>query len=248
MSAVQSLLELACNWLEGTIKPSTLHEFARRQLLRLQNRCLGKDLDSASISADLEAVAALMHSQAVPWMPGLQTSHVGAGSVRNDDALFEAAEGWLRRQPDMRCIQKGEVTIGSGRMLEVLDASGAGTLQPEVDENLERLLRHVEVERRGALTGYRNSKIDSTAVWMQRHDVSILFSRLARRRHDIRFLNAALKLNDWAYWSHRRRFVPARNARYVLAIFEQETSFLNWMYPCVSQSLPQSKTVSTRAS
>jgi len=54
--------------------------------------------------------------------------------------------------------------------------------------------------------------------------VAVLFARAARRRGDLRFLNAAFKLNDWAYPVHRRIRPGPRLARYLLSLAEQETA------------------------
>ncbi len=52
--------------------------------------------------------------------------------------------------------------------------------------------------------------------------IAILFARAARRRGDLRFLNAALKINDWAYSPHRRIRPGPRRGRYLLSLAEQE--------------------------
>jgi hypothetical protein len=43
---------------------------------------------------------------------------------------------------------------------------------------------------------------------------------------DYRFLNTALKLNDWAYRYYRNRTDQPDNAQYVLAILEAEATLL----------------------
>ena len=52
--------------------------------------------------------------------------------------------------------------------------------------------------------------------------MAILFSREARRSGDLRMLNAALKLNDWAFPTHRRLPPSPRLARFLLSLAEQE--------------------------
>ena len=73
-----------------------------------------------------------------------------------------------------------------------------------VQDNLERLLRHVEVKRKEALVAKQDTP-DSDTLWLERHAVALLFCHQASRSHDLRFLNAAMKLNDWAFPYYQRR-------------------------------------------
>ena len=90
-----------------------------------------------------------------------------------------------------------------------------------VQDNLERLLRHVEVKRKEALIA-RQDTPDSDTLWLERHAVALLFCHQAIRSHDLRFLNAALKLNDWAFPYYQRPVSELRLAGYVQALTAQE--------------------------
>jgi hypothetical protein len=92
----------------------------------------------------------------------------------------------------------------------------------DLDGILESLLRHVETRRRAGLRLL--SAREGGDPWMEWLAIAILFARAARRRGDLRFLNAALKINDWAYPSHRRIRLGPRLARYLLSLAEQETA------------------------
>ena len=116
------------------------------------------------------------------------------------------------------CFLKGVLRPGSGRYLDIATNSG-----PQADALMERLLRHVEVRRQNALRKF-SPILSMEAQWLERCDISILFSRFARCRHDLRFLNAALKMNEW-YLKETRRFnTDAVRVRLLLALTEQELS------------------------
>lgn len=91
-----------------------------------------------------------------------------------------------------------------------------------LDAELETLLRHVEVKRRQCLQLDPPGAVED--FWLERHAVAILFCRAARAHGDWRLLNAALKLNDWAFPAQRRLPAGDRLARYLLALAEQETA------------------------
>jgi hypothetical protein len=115
------------------------------------------------------------------------------------------------------CFAHGVLQPGCGRYLDALSSSGT-----QADALIEGLLRHVEVKRQNALRKF--SPILSTqAGWLERCDISILFSRFARRRGDLRFLNAALKMNEW-YLKESHGASETVQARLLLALAEQELS------------------------
>lgn len=126
-------------------------------------------------------------------------------------------------------LSKGVLARGTGAALYSLDCHGVE--RPFVDANLESLLRHVEVKRRQALQKI-SPAVEEDELWLERQDVAILFISATARRQDLRFLNAALKLNDWSYreYTKRRRNVSSK-ARFLLALAEQEGSMRS-LEPC----------------
>jgi len=54
--------------------------------------------------------------------------------------------------------------------------------------------------------------------------ISILFSRVSRRHHDLRFLNTAFKMNDWNYPIIKSAHTQKLLIIYLLALTEQEIS------------------------
>lgn len=131
-------------------------------------------------------------------------------------------EDWHRRLADERVIGRRGLAPETGLMLlSILDDPRQHTafLQTE----LERLLRWVEVKRQAALE--LAGKHDQISEWLERHAIAILFSRAAREMSDLRYLNAALKLNDWAFPAHQRMRSGPPIARYLWSLAEQETSW-----------------------
>lgn len=114
------------------------------------------------------------------------------------------AQRWLARLPEGKALVRGNLVAGSGVMLDVLAEQGMAAGQ--VTANLERLLKQVEVRRQAAL-GKLASDASPLEIWRQKQAVAWAFSRHARRSGDLRYLNAALKLNDWSY--RRLRQFPA---------------------------------------
>ena len=102
--------------------------------------------------------------------------------------------------------------------MDALSASGK-----QADACMENLLRHVEVKRRQALRKF-SPILSIEAQCLERCDVSILFSRFARRRGDLRFLNAALKMNEWYLKEVRSLNMDMVQVRLLLALAEQELS------------------------
>ncbi len=90
-------------------------------------------------------------------------------------------------------------------------------------ETLENLLRQVEVKRERSLRKFTR-EISTDQQKLERCDVSILFSRVARRRRDLRFLNAALKLNEWNMHEFKDAANDVCTARLLIALAEQEIS------------------------
>lgn len=130
---------------------------------------------------------------------------------------------WLDSLPDGKVVTARRLYAGSGRQLDLLDASGDVQHRLFCHGSLEALLRHVEIQRRRSLATIQPDR-GVEASRMERLDIAILLARAARRRSDPRFLNAALKLNDWAYRTYRRLPRQASTARYLLALAEQEVS------------------------
>jgi len=133
----------------------------------------------------------------------------------------KSAKTWLSNLPDGKVLVSGKLIPGSGRTLDWLAEHGSTSARAIVNDNLERLLRHVEVKRKEALVAQQDV-LDLDTLWLERHAVTVLFCHQAQRSHDLRFLNAAMKLNDWAYPYYQRPVSELRLASYVQALSTQE--------------------------
>ena len=108
------------------------------------------------------------------------------------------ARAWRDALPDGKILSKEGFACGCGEMLDVLDKSGSEKDRIFVSDSLEKLLRNVEVKRKVSLH-QTNPPLGEKETALERDRVIILFCRVARRHKDVRLLNAALKLNDWAF-------------------------------------------------
>lgn len=121
------------------------------------------------------------------------------------------------------CFGRDGLEPGCGQFLDWLEDSGGACDRDVLAETLEKLLRQVEVKRARALRKFTHA-IPPEQQKLERCDISILFSRSARRRGDLRFLNAALKLNEWLLREINHGFSGICAARLLIALAEQEIS------------------------
>lgn len=144
-------------------------------------------------------------------------------------------------------LQKGVLQPGAGRHLHTLLQHGSADLERAIAPQLETLLRHVEVTRDQALSRFP-MPLSAEELWLERLDVTLLFIRRASHTRDVRFMNAALKLNDYAFLSRQTRKSPVVAARLMRSLAEQEALMQEWSPRCVLPFSPPSKAVSIRAS
>ncbi|NPV39795.1 MAG: hypothetical protein HPY72_00420 [Anaerolineae bacterium] len=121
------------------------------------------------------------------------------------------------------CFGKNGLEPGCGQFLDWMDENADTGSRRETDELLEKLMRQVEVKREKALRKFAR-EISAEQQWMERCDISILFSRTARRRKDLRFLNTALKMNEWYLREAGKLRTDHCTVRFLTALAEQEIS------------------------
>ncbi len=112
---------------------------------------------------------------------------------------------------------------GLASALDWMDAHGSADQKAFAALWLEKLLRHVEVRRKSCLP-VLTASVFADQLWLERHAIAALFCRVARRHHDLRFLNAAFKLNDWAFTDPQSKSSPALLSAFLQALEEQETA------------------------
>lgn len=143
--------------------------------------------------------------------------------TRKKDKDTRVDTHWLEQFKNKKAFSRGALLPGSGKYLDLLDETTHGEDKALVADAMEKLLRHVEVKREKSLRKFTED-IGERQAWLERLDISLLFSRAARRHRDLRFLNASLKMNEW----YLRQITPPEldevNARLLLALAEQEKS------------------------
>jgi hypothetical protein len=126
--------------------------------------------------------------------------------------------GW-----DKLVFSKGIMNAGGARFLETLYLEKDSGKHPFFQDQMEKLLRHIEVRKSGALTKFE-PKLSEVERWNERLSVSIFFSRYARMEKDLRFINCALKMNDWYFPHYNSARGDPTKIKYILSLTEQELS------------------------
>lgn len=126
---------------------------------------------------------------------------------------------WQAVTVDGSLIHKGILIAGSASNL--LDAVRQERVDGFVEKNMELILRHVEVKRAKSLQKYEK-EMDKAQIWSEKCCFAVLFARYARVKNDWRYLNAALKLNEWLWKEYRRPFSNKALLPFLTALVEQE--------------------------
>lgn len=142
-----------------------------------------------------------------------------AASLRSALPSQEACTRWIADLEGDRIVRWKGVHAGTSAMVLAMYMDGSIAL----DEWLETLLRHVEVRRKQALGRLPDGKPEGQLL--ERSQMAYLFSRVAVDRTDMRYLNAALKLNDWSFRDARRRASRPEADWYLLALAGVEAAF-----------------------
>jgi hypothetical protein len=136
---------------------------------------------------------------------------------------------WKSGLWDGKVIRAGVVKAGTGFYLEYSEHKEENNQDSFLGDNLESLLKHVETKREHCLENFELIS-DGNSIWLERLNIDLLFTRTARLKKDPRFLNAALKLNDWYISYFQRKETLPEMIRFLLALVEQELVFKE-LYP-----------------
>jgi hypothetical protein len=218
-SLAKKIITWSAKWLDDTVPVVELHNFLKNNYKRMidQIEIEGDRHFPLEVITDLITIHKLITASGL--FPDWPTGSLKFGA--EDEISRDYFSAWLAGLPGGRIIIGKAIVAGAGRNLDLLDEEDDPQLRGFLTLSLEGLLRHVEVKRRDCLSEFY-PPLRAEEFWLQRHDISILFSRHARRRGDLRMLNAAFKLNDWAYPHYCRNALRAPLARYLLALTEQE--------------------------
>lgn len=143
-------------------------------------------------------------------------------SVMRGDVLptHNEAHAWMDELAGRMPVSRDGVPPGTSVMLASLLESEGASAGEFVIGCVERLLRHVELRRIQAFPSTTGTRADD--LWLEKHQAAILLARAAEILDDLRYLNAALKLNDLAYPAHRHFQNDLRHILYIRALAEQE--------------------------
>ena len=136
---------------------------------------------------------------------------------------------WKKGLWDGKVISAGVVKAGAGFYLNQFVLKVKNNQGSFVLDNLESLLKHVETRREHCLEAF-DPIANENSIWLERLNIDLLFLRTARRKKDPRFLNAALKLNDWYFSYFQRKATLPEMVRFLLVLTEQELAFKE-LYP-----------------
>ena len=175
-------------------------------ILALPLRWVDESIPEERIQAFLSA-----HTDAVKANPAFSEMDAGI------------AADWHKSLPDGKPFTKDAFVPGLASVLEWMDAHGAKDQKAFATTWLEKLLRHVEVRRKACLPAL-TLPVSPDQLLLERYAIAALFCRVARRHHDLRYLNAAFKLNDWAFANAQSKSSPVLLSAFLHALEEQETT------------------------
>jgi hypothetical protein len=212
-TAAGRLLEWGSLLLDDVIAVDTLQQFIVESLARLAEEFRR---DPSDWTDRMRSELSQSLSNAAELGFGIKEEFPGE---RSWTAFLPTQEQALRRLQELSqqgLIQDGFIQPDVGEVLTAMLLLESKVVEPETVSWMERLLRHVEVRRKDSLrTHPTQSDRDRNKV---RHDMALCFMTASRRWDDVRFLNSALKLNDWAFPSYRGKSINPSLTRYLLAL------------------------------
>ena len=146
------------------------------------------------------------------------------GNIYRDKGKTQNAIDWINTLENGRIIDHGFIAENSGFFLDILDKRNEN-LNGFTTANIESLLKFFEVKRNKAIWAFQG-ELSINRVILNGLQISVLFSRTARRHHDLRYLNIALKMNEWYLPLIKKESNTALIIIFLLAMTEQEISAL----------------------
>jgi hypothetical protein len=191
-------------------------ENVRRFLVSEYQAILQEELLAENGDANLDRIGALLVN--LGWIDTGKNQSMGEMESISD---VNDAELWMGRLFDGHAISRNVVMVGAGENLDTLDSHRSQ--EDFIRSEAERLLRHVENRRKKSLSQF-SENLDKQQIFNEKAELAIFFSRYAKRHSDLRFLNAAFKLNEWLMGSYRKFHDKRSHAMFLLALAEQENS------------------------
>lgn len=205
------LLEGCAKRLDGFAQPEEI----KAMILKGVSELRITDNADAKLQKEMDDLKALLRQ--LGWLKEDQTVLAEAGPLPKPD------ENWRALLVQGRIFDKQSWQAGSVNKLLYLLEESDPSIQRAIHQTMEALLRHIEIKRQKSLRKFQ-PPLTRSQQRLERHAISVLFSRYARQEGDLRFLNAALKMNEW-FAQHDRVFASAlERVRRLRALAEQELS------------------------
>lgn len=215
---IQRLLKWVLSLVKSTVDESIpeeqLHTYLRKGLAELQTHLEKGAIEPAHLEVmDLIELVGHLKGGGFTGLPSF--SEWAGASPSGPDSARQFTNGAL--------LHRGLI---DGTMVEAFAVVSRQGKPPEDSDRtmLEGLLRHIEVRRRSGLRFVGN--LSNHGRWRSVARISTLFSQVARDEGDLRYLNAALKLNDWAYRYFKRRRAAHNEVGYLCALLEAEWALM----------------------
>lgn len=190
---LESILEMAKSLVDDTVPQEDLYAYIERGLQRLNESLQERKLSGAEPRVwEIKHSAQKLRGLGVATLP-----MIAAVDIVPHDHKPEPGPSIAQAVLNHGTIAFESVTA----LLQMVDRGGA--ISEAVDKEVESLLRHLEVRRKTGLEF--TPTLQGHAKWRAVTSISLLFNRFARHKGDLRFLNAALKINDWTYRYYRKR-------------------------------------------
>lgn len=217
--------------LDGYVPQDVLHGFITDKLADLEGSALVGQWknEQPSVCEDLAEIKGLIREFDLPFkFSGDEISYVESASAKLAQSIK-----WAEGLCSAELVSKGGLQQGAGYWMERLLSDETAVYKEWLSRELERLLRHIEVKKKHCLSPIIPAAGPSEE-WIEKHRIAILLAKQARRSHDLRFLNTALKLNEWAYQSNTGKKVQRTGPNlvvFVRALLEQEAACKDLLSP-----------------
>lgn len=210
---IEPLVQVVESWFDDTVSAVEYQRFVRRSIDRLGDALKGPG-EPPPWAAELRLAVDNLGQTSLAVSDSFVFKNAGGLSLPTQ----EEARAWLKKQDIKQFIKHGTVERFTAKHILVLVEHQHGEQDLEIKGFIEKMLRHVEVRRKDCLRLRHGGSLADR--WFERHDASILMALSAREFNDLRYLNVAMKLMDWALPVHRRSVPADLLARYILAISE----------------------------
>ena len=202
------VLSWGMRWVDDTVAEDLLHGFMRARLQQVEQLASkGEILPTDPLLGSIARAAERLNL--VFDLPDLS-----AGGLAESGFTATLAGS------DSPLVQQGKISPGG------VDAALGKCLGGDLvlEDQMEPLLRHIEVRRRAGLQFA--PALEGEQRWLALAKTSLLFTCTAAMARDQRYLNAAIKLNDWGFGYFCRSRMTQGGLWFLLAVLEAEAALL----------------------